>query len=378
MLPSRRALAPGAAGGGPRGVDVARCCNVRTLRSTFGMSVLALAVVGAVGGDASGRSLPCAGGRFFVPGDATSAVLPNGASMIAVDDADGMTFDVWCDGVATRLTRKGRFTIVHAQWARCGGARHVRIVAKIAAPACSELRGVVRASGRRPTSFSARLSTWGVGHVDPLSETCDSGVGCAPGDTCTSECTCVPAPDATTTTTTTTDVATTSAVGGSTTTVGETTTTVQNSGCHVESVPYEGAYHVPVGTEIEWQHNPPASGPHYPIWTTYVDHTDVVPRGFWVHNLEHGAIVLVYRPDAPADVVAAVHAGYAAIPPDPECPHKRALATADPLLPTSFAAIAWDWVMECTGVVDVQSILDFTAEHRGHGGEDLCGQGAYE
>jgi hypothetical protein len=48
------------------------------------------------------------------------------------------------------------------------------------------------------------------------------------------------------------------------------------------------------------------------------------------------------------------------------------------LLGPSFAAVAWNYVMECTGVVDVQSVLDSTAQHRNHGGEDICAQGAFD
>jgi hypothetical protein len=33
--------------------------------------------------------------------------------------------------------------------------------------------------------------------------------------------------------------------------------------------------------------------------------------------------------------------------------------------------------MECSGPVDVQSVLDFTAAHRNHGGEDECAPGGY-
>jgi hypothetical protein len=175
---------------------------------------------------------------------------------------------------------------------------------------------------------------------------------------------------------------TTTTVAGATTTIpdgGTTTTTlVGPAGCHVESVPYEGASHVALGSTPAWAHDPPASGQHYPYWATYAAHADVVPRGYWVHNLEHGAIVLLHRPDAPTAVVDAVQAAYAAIPDDPECGHKRALLTPDPLLGPAFTAVAWNYVMECTGVVDVQSVLDFTAQHRNHGGEDICAQGAFD
>src|SRR5690606_18750217 len=53
----------------------------------------------------------------------------------------------------------------------------------------------------------------------------------------------------------------------------------------------EGAGHVDVGTVIEWMHDPPHSGPHYPVWAASGEHDEVVERGYWVHNLEHGAIV---------------------------------------------------------------------------------------
>jgi hypothetical protein len=249
--------------------------------------------------------------------------------------------------------------------------RHVRLAARIDGPACAALHGTVRAAGMKAEAILARRSVCGDGHVDAPDEACESAADCAAGEICTGSCAC--APDASATTTT---------VAGSTTTMlgaGTTTTTIAGpAGCHVESIPYQAATHVPVGTTIDWAHDPPASGPHYPFWATYADHADVIPRGYWVHNLEHGAIVLLHRPDAPAAVVAAVRAAYVAIPDDPECGHKRALVTPDPLLGPVFAAVAWNYVMECTGIVDVQSVLDFTAQHRNHGGEDICAQGAFD
>src|SRR5438309_1483095 len=68
-----------------------------------------------------------------------------------------------------------------------------------------------------------------------------------------------------------------------------------------EAVPNEGWTHVPEGSAIAYRHNPPASGPHYPVWARYRIHAQVVPRGYWVHDLEHGALVLLYRPDASPD-----------------------------------------------------------------------------
>ena len=66
------------------------------------------------------------------------------------------------------------------------------------------------------------------------------------------------------------------------------------------AVANEGWAHVPEGSAIAYVHNPPASGPHYPVWLRYEEFTSAQARGYWVHNLEHGAIVMLYRPDAGA------------------------------------------------------------------------------
>jgi hypothetical protein len=139
-------------------------------------------------------------------------------------------------------------------------------------------------------------------------------------------------------------------------------------------VPNEGWAHVPEGTPITYTSNPPASGPHYPVWARWEEHATTVARGYWVHNLEHGGIVLLYRPDAPAAVVASLVAAYRSLPADPLCGHSRALLTADPLLPRATAVVAADFVLLSDGV-DAQAIRDFTVAHRNRAPESLCDQG---
>jgi uncharacterized protein DUF3105 len=306
----------------------------------------------------------CAMGRFFLA--SASGRVPSGLSMIDVEPA-GVSVDVGC-ATTVRVARRGRFAVVRARWRACRGVRGLKLAARIAWPSCTELDGTLSARGAGSTVFVARRSACGDGHVDPASEACDGDAGCAAGERCAADCTCQPDGTATTSTT---ESATTS------TTV-TTTTLASEPDCHVERVPSEDTYHVPEGTHIVWLHNPPSSGPHYPVWATYREYAAALPRGYWVHNLEHGAILVLYRPDAPAALIAAVRTGYEAIPDDPECGHKRAILTPDPLLDVPFAAVSWTWVMECGGIVDVQSILDFTAVHRNHAPEDLCTEGAYQ
>ena len=57
--------------------------------------------------------------------------------------------------------------------------------------------------------------------------------------------------------------------------------------------PCAGRGHLADGTVIPWSRNPPDSGVHYEIWEPRAgEHTEVVPRGRWVHNLEHGHVLV--------------------------------------------------------------------------------------
>lgn len=65
-------------------------------------------------------------------------------------------------------------------------------------------------------------------------------------------------------------------------------------------LPDEGAAHAPEGETIVYQNNPPASGTHYPIWLEYgLYEGEDVPAGYWVHDLEHGAVVVLYNCSEP-------------------------------------------------------------------------------
>lgn len=141
-------------------------------------------------------------------------------------------------------------------------------------------------------------------------------------------------------------------------------------------VPNEGWEHVADGSPLEYVANPPASGPHYPTWAKYAEYSLAVPRGHWVHNLEHGAVVLLYRPDAASETIDALRASYAALAPEPACGHSRTLLTADPEMPHEVAFVAADVVLE-PSCVDEGDVESFVTRHRGHAPEDVCSDGAF-
>ena len=103
--------------------------------------------------------------------------------------------------------------------------------------------------------------------------------------------------------------------------------------------------HVPQGQPIYYQRNPPSGGPHYgsPHPTYGVVQASVAP-GHWVHNLEHGAVVILYRCDGPCpDLIDGLGGLYASLPPNRNSPsgRPRLLAVPHPGLPAPLAMVAW-------------------------------------
>jgi len=64
-------------------------------------------------------------------------------------------------------------------------------------------------------------------------------------------------------------------------------------------MPDEGGNHVPENEIIHYKSNPPSSGPHNPSTAELGFSYKVQPIGRVVHSMEHGAVVIYYRPDLP-------------------------------------------------------------------------------
>lgn len=127
----------------------------------------------------------------------------------------------------------------------------------------------------------------------------------------------------------------------------------------------EGRDHVPEGGELRFDANPPHSGAHYPETEFWGIHSTAVARGTWVHNLEHGGIVLLYNcSDCDAEVAMLRDVMM-------ERPELRVMLTEDPELTESrFAAVAWTWSYPFDDI-DETSLLCFLDQHEGHAPEDI-------
>jgi hypothetical protein len=147
----------------------------------------------------------------------------------------------------------------------------------------------------------------------------------------------------------------------------------------VFSPPILPSPHVPVGSTLEYNSNPPSSGPHFPIWAAFKKYDTPVPRGYWVHSMEHGAVVLAYRcgDGGCPDIALGLQAVADAVASDPFCPgdpRVRVIITPDPLLDVPVAAAAWGWTYraEC---LDLPSLKAFAQEHYAQGPENTCADG---
>ena len=124
--------------------------------------------------------------------------------------------------------------------------------------------------------------------------------------------------------------------------------------------PDEGRGHVKLGTKTEYASCPPASGPHYaessgvaPLRPAFYDPSARIGPGNWVHNLEHGYVVALYRcPDGqcPTNDVLAEFREFVFNGPSTEtataCGYQsKVLAARFDDMATPFALVAWDHVL---------------------------------
>ena len=72
-----------------------------------------------------------------------------------------------------------------------------------------------------------------------------------------------------------------------------------------EAIANQGANHVPEGTKEEYSTNPPTSGPHYANSQPAGIYDKPAPDGNLIHSMEHGAVILWYKPSDNTDNQAA-------------------------------------------------------------------------
>jgi hypothetical protein len=154
------------------------------------------------------------------------------------------------------------------------------------------------------------------------------------------------------------------------------------SACNVKlaSPPLMESPHVPEGTPVTYDSNPPSSGPHYPIWADFREYATPVADGYLVHAEEHGAVLLLYRCDTPCDdLVMSLRALRDAVPTDPLCDSSqgervRVILAPRPANDTIVAAAAWGHTYHAD-CFDGASLATFIADNYAHSPENFCSPG---
>ena len=85
------------------------------------------------------------------------------------------------------------------------------------------------------------------------------------------------------------------------------------AGCTLQTVPAAVGDHtaeLDATKDPKWNTNPPTSGPHYPVPAVYGEYDSPLKLAQVVHNLEHGAMFVLYGPDVPEATVARLREFY--------------------------------------------------------------------
>jgi hypothetical protein len=139
--------------------------------------------------------------------------------------------------------------------------------------------------------------------------------------------------------------------------------------------------HVPEGTVITYNSNPPSSGPHYPVWANFQEYSAPLDEGYLVHSLEHGAVALLYKCDPTTDAckptIEALRKIRDAMPTDPTCDPSirvRVVIAPFPKLDAPVGAVAWGitYKAEC---VDVPTLTAFAKDNYARATENICAPG---
>ncbi len=132
----------------------------------------------------------------------------------------------------------------------------------------------------------------------------------------------------------------------------------------------EGSQHVPEGAPTQYRTRPPSSGNHYDQPAPYGVFERAVPPGNFVHTLEHGAVVVLYRPDlCDQSCVGQLRDVYQSAPRGKYGTVKMTVLPYQDM-DHAIAAVAWTWIDEMD-LVDKDRLIAFYRAHVDRGPEDV-------
>jgi hypothetical protein len=135
--------------------------------------------------------------------------------------------------------------------------------------------------------------------------------------------------------------------------------------CRLRESEEEGNEHVPPGSEVEYEANPPTSGDHFAVPADDGAYTEAPETGELVHSLEHGRIYIQFDPAVPDSVKGDLKALY------DEDPYHMVIAPNNTDMPYEVAATTWTTALTCPEMNEdvFDAIRAFRDEYRDEGPE---------
>ena len=124
----------------------------------------------------------------------------------------------------------------------------------------------------------------------------------------------------------------------------------------------QGQKHVPEGTPVKYNSNPPSSGDHYQSPAPKGAYEQGIPDGMAIHNLEHGYIWVAYRPDLPADQVKKLKGLFSSPFSNPRFVPSKAIVAPRPNNPAPISIVSWRWTMNLDSF-DEEKLTQFYLQH---------------
>jgi len=136
-------------------------------------------------------------------------------------------------------------------------------------------------------------------------------------------------------------------------------------GVEPEHLPGQASAHVAIGQAVPYVDAPPTGGTHSQCWADWGVYEEELADELWVHNLEHGGVVLLYNcPDGCPDEVAQLE--------EFANDHDRVILSPYAALPTRFGATAWEFRL-LTDCFDSTAIEQFYEQRFNKGRENIMG-----
>lgn len=138
----------------------------------------------------------------------------------------------------------------------------------------------------------------------------------------------------------------------------------------------QGEKHITQGQSHEpYNSSPASSGPHYANtqapaqWGVY---TQEIPEEFFLHNEEHGGVIITYKPDLPAAQLKKLQALFAPPYSNKKFKPSKAIVTPRAKNTKAIELASWNWT-HSLDQYDEATIMKFYLQHIGKSPEPAAG-----